>query len=47
MLYQCKVCGYIYDEREGCPWLGIPPTPFEELRDFKCPICGNKEFEKL
>jgi len=47
MLYQCKVCGYIYDENEGCPWHGIPPTPFEKLGDFRCPICGNKEFNKI
>lgn len=39
MLHQCKVCGYVYDEKEGCPWFG----KFE----FKCPICGNKDFEKL
>ncbi len=47
MLYQCRVCGYVYDESEGCPWHGIPPTRFEDLKDFRCPICGNKEFERL
>jgi rubredoxin len=49
MLYQCKVCGYVYDESEGDPWNSIPPTPFDELKDWKCPICGNSKenFEKL
>jgi len=46
-MYQCKNCGYVYDEREGCPWFGIPPKPFKELRGFKCPICGGTDFEEI
>ncbi len=47
MIYQCKVCGYVYDEREGCPWFGIPPKPFEDLKDFRCPVCGSRDFERI
>jgi len=48
MIYQCPVCGYIYDEREGDPWNNIPPTPLKDLKDWKCPICGNsKEYFKV
>ena len=33
-LYQCEVCGYIYDPTEGDPDEGIEPgTPFEALPD--------------
>ena len=40
--YVCDVCGWVYDEEEGCPDMGIEPgTPFEELGDdFACPLCG-------
>ena len=33
MKYVCDVCGWIYDEEEGAPDLGIVPgTRFEDLR---------------
>ena len=50
MRYVCTACGFIYDEDEGCPELGIVPgTKFEDLpEDFMCPWCGvgKEHFEK-
>jgi len=49
--WQCLVCGYIYDPKEGDVDGGISPdTPFEELPDdWICPVCGapKDQFEKL
>ncbi len=49
--FECTVCGYIYDEEEGAPDLGIEPgTPFSELpEDFECPLCGvgKDEFQEI
>jgi rubredoxin len=41
-MWQCTVCGYIYDPNEGDPASGVPPdTPFDELPDdWVCPVCG-------
>lgn len=48
--YVCQVCGYVYDEAEGIPELGIAPgTKFEDLpADFECPLCGvsKESFER-
>jgi len=40
--YECLVCGYIYDPKQGDPKAGIPPnTEFEALpEDWVCPECG-------
>ncbi len=40
--WECVICGYIYDEAEGLPELGIPPgTRWEDVpEDFECPDCG-------
>ncbi|MDD2992741.1 MAG: rubredoxin [Pygmaiobacter sp.] len=40
--YVCTVCGYIYDEAEGCPEQGVAPgTKWEDVpEDFACPECG-------
>ena len=40
--YVCDVCGWVYDEAEGAPDMGIEPgTKFEDLpEDFLCPLCG-------
>lgn len=50
-LYQCQVCGYIYDPAEGDPDGDIEPgTPFEAIPDdWMCPICGasKKDFKKI
>ncbi len=41
-LYQCTLCGYIYDPEVGEPENGIAPnTPFADLpEDWTCPYCG-------
>ncbi len=48
--YECTVCGYLYDPKEGDPDGGIKAgTPFEDLPDdWVCPICGagKDQFEK-
>ena len=49
--YECKPCGYIYDEAAGDPDNGIAPgTKWEDLpADWVCPICGvgKEEFNPL
>jgi len=48
--YECTVCGYVYNPKDGDPDNGIPPgTPFEDLPDdWTCPVCGasKDQFEK-
>lgn len=41
-MWQCTVCGYIYDPNDGDPVGGVPPdSPFDELPDdWVCPVCG-------
>ena len=50
MKYVCTACGFVYDEDEGCPEMGIAPgTKFEDLpEDFLCPICmmGKDMFQE-
>lgn len=47
--YECKVCGYIYSEAEGCEEQGVAPgTKWADVPDgFECPVCGagKEEFE--
>ena len=40
--WECSVCGYIYDPKEGDPDNGVEPgTPFDKLPDsWVCPVCG-------
>lgn len=49
--YECLVCGYIYDPKQGDPEAGIQPgTSFEDLPDnWVCPDCGvgKDEFEPV
>lgn len=49
-MYECNVCGYVYDPENGDPDNGIDPgTAFEDLPDdWHCPLCGveKKEFSK-
>lgn len=49
--YECTVCGYIYDPKEGDPDGGTKAgTSFEELPDdWVCPVCGagKDQFEKV
>jgi len=49
--YQCSVCGYIYDPKNGDPSQGVKPgTAFEDLpNDWACPVCGSpkSKFEPI
>ena len=49
--YQCVICGYVYDEREGDPDSGLAPgTRWEDVSDdWECPDCGlaKADFELL
>ncbi|GAB4348111.1 MAG: rubredoxin [Gammaproteobacteria bacterium] len=40
--WQCVVCGFIYDEKEGLPEEGIAPgTAWADIpEDWECPDCG-------
>jgi rubredoxin len=40
--YECEICGYVYDPKDGDPDNGIlPGTSFENLpADWVCPVCG-------
>lgn len=46
-VYQCRTCGFIYDEAEGSPQDGIPPgTRWADLpADWVCPLCGTPKAE--
>lgn len=41
-VWECRVCGYIYDESVGSPEEGIAPgTRWEDIPDdWACPDCG-------
>jgi len=41
-VWQCIVCGYIYDEAQGDPEHGIAPgTSWEDVPEsWECPDCG-------
>jgi rubredoxin len=41
-MWQCTICGYIYDPQMGDPDNGVAPgTRFENLPDdWVCPDCG-------
>nr|WP_290578852.1 rubredoxin [Algiphilus sp.] len=43
--YQCTDCGYIYDEREGCPHEGFPAgTRWSAIPDdWACPQCAVRD----
>ena len=49
--WQCIVCGWIYDEAEGCEEESIPPgTAWDDVPlDFVCPECGvsKEDFEMI
>ena len=47
MKYVCDICGWVYEEEEGAPEIGIAPgTSFDDLsEDFLCPLCNvGKDF---
>jgi rubredoxin len=49
--WQCIVCGWVYDEEEGCPEEGLAPgTIWADVPDdFICPDCGvgKEDFEMV
>jgi len=49
--YECKVCGYIYDEAKGEYTENIPAgKDFDSLgKDWRCPVCDatKEDFVKL
>ena len=49
--WQCSVCGYLYDPKQGDPDNGVNPgTSFEDIpEDWVCPVCGasKDQFEKV
>lgn len=48
--YMCVLCGFVYDETEGCVECGIEPgTDWQGLADnWQCPECGaRKEYFDL
>ncbi len=50
-VWQCIVCGFIYDEAQGLPEEGIAAgTRFEDIPgDWECPECGvaKADFEMV
>jgi rubredoxin---NAD+ reductase len=46
-IWQCLICGIIYDEEKGWPEEGIPAgTRWEDIRDdWLCPECGASKAE--
>ncbi|WP_226660803.1 FAD-dependent oxidoreductase [Microbulbifer aggregans] len=50
-IWECLVCGWVYDESKGAPEDGIPPgTRWEDVpSDWQCPECGvgKDDFEMI
>jgi rubredoxin len=50
-IWQCIVCGFIYDEAQGLPDDGIAPgTPWSAIPEtWECPDCGvsKSDFEMV
>ncbi|WP_445355800.1 FAD-dependent oxidoreductase [Microbulbifer sp. EKSA008] len=50
-IWECMVCGWTYNEAEGCPQDGIAPgTRWEDIPDeWNCPQCGvsKQEFDMV
>ncbi|QPS78689.1 rubredoxin [Delftia lacustris] len=49
--WMCLICGWIYDEAQGCPEHGIAPqTRWEDVpMNWTCPECGarKEDFEMV
>ena len=49
--WMCVICGWIYEEAEGCPEEGLAPgTRWEDIPDdWCCPDCGalKEDFEMI
>jgi rubredoxin len=46
-MWMCRICGWVYDEQEGCSDEGIMPgTLWENMpEEWVCPECGAHQFE--
>jgi len=38
MIYECVLCGHLYDESLDGPWEMVPD-------DFECPDCGGMKID--
>lgn len=51
VMYECIVCGYVYDPNSGDPTAGVAPgVEFDALPDdWVCPECmvGKEQFAKV
>lgn len=49
--WMCIICGWVYEEAQGCPEEGLPPgTRWEDVPDhWVCPDCGagKDDFEMI
>ncbi len=41
-VWECRICGFVYDKEKGDPSSGIAPgTSFEEVPgEWRCPLCN-------
>ncbi len=50
-IWECLICGFVYDESLGMPEDNIAPgTPWEDIpEDWLCPDCGvgKQDFEMV
>lgn len=46
-VWQCRTCGYLYDEAAGDPAEGLAPgTRWVDIpSDWVCPLCGTPKAE--
>ena len=48
-VFECTICGFIYDEEKGLPEEGIAPgTKWDDVpEDWQCPDCnvGKSDFD--
>ena len=46
-MWQCRTCGYIYDESEGAPVEGLAPgTRWADVPEgWVCPLCGTPKVD--
>jgi rubredoxin len=45
--WMCLICGWVYEEVNGCPEEGLPPgTRWEDIpEDWTCPDCGASKVD--
>lgn len=47
LVWQCRTCGFVYEEEFGAPEEGLAPgTRWRDVPDtWKCPSCGTAKSE--